>query len=319
MKFAYLIFAHQQPELFIRLIKKIDSAESIFFIHIDKRVDIAPFKEIEKFIAVRKIVWIKRASIVWAGFNQIRVTLAGLRAVLDYPEKISHVTFISGQDYPVKPILEYHRYLSQSNEANFIEYSSLPRPNWANGGLDRIHYYHLLFTKFRLAFPIISYLKIKLPFTAQNKYTLLRKVVNYLPSSKKFPRKFLTGYIPYEGSNWFTFSTSLVRDIFHELETNKKFYRYFKYTHHPDEIFFQTLILNRLPKQVEKTVNQNLTYVEFDKTTGRPFNLTIDFFEKLKNTNRFFARKFEEKESHSLLEKIDTELLNTGNPIRNID
>lgn len=186
MKFAYLIFAHQQPELFIRLIKKIDSAESIFFIHIDKRVDIAPFKEIEKFIAVRKIVWIKRASIVWAGFNQIRVTLAGLRAVLDYPEKISHVTFISGQDYPVKPILEYHRYLSQSNEANFIEYSSLPRPNWANGGLDRIHYYHLLFTKFRLAFPIISYLKIKLPFTAQNKYTLLRKVVNYLPSSKNF-------------------------------------------------------------------------------------------------------------------------------------
>src|SRR3982750_2819655 len=98
MKFAYLVFVHKNPEQFIRLIKTIDTPDSVFFIHVDKKADIAPYKKVEDIIDPKKITWLKRKGIVWAGFNMIRVSLDGLREIVKSTEPISHVTLLSGQD-----------------------------------------------------------------------------------------------------------------------------------------------------------------------------------------------------------------------------
>jgi hypothetical protein len=316
MKFAYLILVHQNADQFIRMVQKLESDDSLFFIHVDKKADDRSFKKVAEHIDPRKIVWLKRRSVVWAGFNSIRVTLDGLKAIAQAEAPIGYVTFISGQDYPIKPVTAYHEHLKQSNGASFMQYSPMPRAHWANGGLDRIHYYHILFPSIRFAFPLISYLKIKLPYTQHPKWNLLKKIVRFLPATKKFPRKFIHGYTPYEGSNWFTFSIALVKDILKELEKDRSFYTYFKYTHHSDEIFFQTLVLNKLPQQVKNIKNELVTYVDWDATTGRPVSFTLQHFEALKNSPLYFARKFDSRVSVEIMDKIDKELLNIKSSIQ---
>ncbi len=309
MKFAYLILVHKNPEQFIRLVRKLDSPDSLFFVHVDKKTDERPFKKVLEYIDAGKIVWLKRRGVVWAGFNSIKVTLDGLRAAANSKEKVSYITFISGQDYPIKPVAAYHQFLKDSNGASFMEYAAMPRPNWANGGLDRIHYYHFLFPNFRIAFPLLSYLKVKLPFANESKWDLLKKIVKPFPATKKFPRKFINGYTPYEGSNWFTLSIGLVNDILTGLEKDKNFYTFFKYTHHADEIFFQTLVLNKFPQHINNINNHNLTYVNWDKTTGRPVSFTLEHFEAMQNSKLYFARKFDTAVSEEIMDRIDKELL----------
>lgn len=310
MKFAYLIFVHRNADQFIRLVKRLDTADSLFFVHVDKKANEEEYKKVMQFVDAGKFVWLRRWNIVWAGFNSMRATLHGLEEVARHPDPISHISFISGQDYPLKPVESYHRFLAQAGGKSFLEYAPLPRPGWQNGGLDRIHYYHFYFPSFKLVFPPVSFLKAKLPYAHGKKWNVLKKIIPFIPSVKKFPRKFLEGYKPYEGSSWFTFSLEMLKEILKEVQANKAFYNYFRYTQCSDEIFFQTLIVNRLPFLLEKTVNDNLRYIVFDKNTGRPFDNTLEHFDAFKQTDAFFARKFVPGISDAVMKKIDEELLN---------
>ncbi len=44
MKISYCILAYNDPELLSRAVKKLESPDVDFFIHIQKSVDIKPFK-----------------------------------------------------------------------------------------------------------------------------------------------------------------------------------------------------------------------------------------------------------------------------------
>lgn len=305
MKIAYLVTAHAYPDHFIRMIKQLDSDNSYFFIHIDKKSDIAPFLKVEQAVDKSKIIWLKRRSHVWAGFNAIRTTLEGMRQIVNFYEPIDYISTISGQHYPLKPISEFHTYLSGNMGKSFIEYSQMPRAHWANGGMDRIGYYHIIFRHFRIALPLISYVKVKLPFTDPSKFRVARKLIRLLPAAKEFPRKFLPGCKPFEGSNWFTLHIGLVRKVLKQIEEDGSVYRFYKHTHVADEMFFQTLILNKLPEMQDDLVNDNLTFIKWDITTGRPFTLTESYTQALQQSEDFLARKFEPVPSKKLLLAID--------------
>lgn len=307
MKFAYLVFVHKNPDQFIRLIKAIDTPDSVFYIHVDKKADIGPFKKIEQAIDPNKITWLKRKGIVWAGFNMIRVSLDGLREIIKSKQPISHVTLLSGQDYPIKPIPEFHTFLMKNYGKDFIETSLMPRPNWQNGGMDRILYYHIHFPKFRLTYPLFSYLDIKLTYKQYGIWDVLKKIVPYIPKGKPFPRKFLENTTPYEGSQWWTLSFNTVKNIIRFLDKDERFYSYFKYTHVPDEMFFQTVVMNNDINQPENIINNNLRYVDWNSQSGHPRTLDETDLDKLANSEAFFARKF--NEDSEVLNLIDNSLL----------
>ena len=307
MKFAYLVVTHKDPEQFIRLLQAIDSAESVFYIHVDKKVSIEPFKKVEDFIDPEKITWLKRKSIIWAGFNMIRATLEGIREILKSTDQLSHITLLSGQDYPIKPIQAYHDYLIANQGKDFIETSAMPRPGWQSGGMDRILYHHIIFPKFRLAYPLLSYLNVKLRYREGGLFDLYKKVVAFLPKQKDFPRKFLKDTLPFEGSQWWTLSISSAKNIIHFLDTDKQFYNYFKYTHVADEIFFPTLVKNNSINAAGNIVNNNLRHIDWNSDTGHPRTLDESDYNILAGSNDFFARKFD-KDSE-ILNLIDKELL----------
>jgi hypothetical protein len=130
---------------------------------------------------------------------------------------------------------------------------------------------------------------------------------NYL---KVLPKKVLCG-----GSTWFALTRDCVSDILQFIKNNKRLVRYFKYTAHPDEMFFQTAIMN-LPKKHE--VLPSLTYTDWSQPEPPyPANISHQHVDDFKNgiftdngynqTDYFFVRKFDENEL-TVLDAIDQKL-----------
>lgn len=71
-------------------------------------------------------------------------------------------------------------------------------------------------------------------------------------------RKFPTEFIPYGGSAWWCLSKDAIQYIYNFVKENEEFVEFFDYVFLPDEIFFQTILLNSPLK--ENIVNQSLTY-----------------------------------------------------------
>lgn len=313
MKFAYLILAHKNPKQLARLVSRLDTKDALFFIHIDQKAAQEPFEQALSEIASARLHFVKeRKNIVWGGFNMIRATLNGLKEIAALGETISHVTLMSGQDYPIKTAELYQAFLFQHPQKTFIEYFSMPTPSIAHGGLDRLSYYHLIFTrKLHLAFPLFSFLKVRSAHAKQGKWLLIKRLTDFLPSAKPYPRKFIPSKTPYYGSQWCTLSMEAVKYILGELAKDTRFYNYFKYTHIPDEMFFQSLLLNAEEKAIkENIVNQSLHYINWGATkSDHPNNVGLADIPQMMASEKFIARKFEAENDMTVLNKIDEMLL----------
>jgi hypothetical protein len=76
----------------------------------------------------------------------------------------------------------------------------------------------------------------------------------------------------------------------------------------PDEIFFQTIILNS--SFARRAVNDNLRYIEWkDPDAGSPAILRKSDFQKLASSSKLFARKFDMTVDTEVLDFIDREII----------
>ena len=91
-------------------------------------------------------------------------------------------------------------------------------------------------------------------------------------------------------------------------EKNPDYLEYHKFTHVPDEIFFQSIISSNFPKS---RIKPSVTYVNWNrKGCELPVTFSLSDLDELKNNQYLFARKFDQNISFDLLNIIDKELLN---------
>ena len=99
MKLAFLISTHTDIPQLRRLVEALPD-NSVFFIHVDKKVDIAPFKE--AFIGDERIVFIEhRVDVKWGSINEVEYQMELVRAALNCGEDFSRLITLSGMDYPL--------------------------------------------------------------------------------------------------------------------------------------------------------------------------------------------------------------------------
>ena len=75
------------------------------------------------------------------------------------------------------------------------------------------------------------------------------------------------------------------------IEKDPKLLRSFKFTSCADEHFFQIVLLNS--HFSKKCVNDNLYFMIWEKYAWNPNYLDMDDYEKMTNTQKLFARKFQ--------------------------
>lgn len=286
MKLAYLILAHKLPEQLTRLVNTLNNETSHFFIHIDKRAE-AVYSEAQRQLAAFPNVQFvsKRYSCRWGQFSIVNATIASLEMLVKSGADFEAVFLLSGQDYPIKHQSYIDSFLAHHPGQQFIDWFPLDQPNkWTNQGgpyqaMRRVENWHFAF----------------------------RSKWIHLPLQRKLPN----GFLPYGGSQWWTLTRDCVEWIVDFVTNNPEFLHFFRYTFIPDELFFQTLLLNS-PFRKE-VVNDGLRYVDFSRANPTPPAVLLkQDFEFLRNgTDALFARKFDMNRDSEILDLIDREILNS--------
>jgi Core-2/I-Branching enzyme len=150
----------------------------------------------------------------------------------------------------------------------------LPTDSWSNGGLDRLRDWHLRYHG----------LHVRLP---------LRRS---LPNSLR----------PWGGSAYWIVSRGALRTIFDFVQANPGYVRFFEHVDIPDELFFQTILLNS--PEAGRCVDFRLHYTEWSRTPA-PAILVSDDYPHLVESSCLFARKFDQAQDGEILDMIDRGLL----------
>jgi hypothetical protein len=285
MNVAYIIHAYKNPDQLKRLIDTLDSERSFFFVHIDKKVNIKPFEEL--LVNNNKVYWIPRENSDWGTINTVKAVLNGIYQAIHSNVKFDYYYFLSGQDYPIKSNNYIYNFLQENKEKDFIYYFSLPSKEWKGGGIQRFNRYYLIISK--------------------NKY--IRRIINNL--GFVLPRRKLPYNLkPYGGEFYFGLSRKSVDYILSFIETHVDYLPFFKYTQIPEEIFFQTILLNADNNIKQHIINKTLTFIDWSRTkSSGPATLAVEDFDKITKCNELFARKFDLNLDSAILDMIDNQLL----------
>lgn len=286
MKLAALILMHRYPAQAEKLIDSLTEGNIDVFVHIDARAE-KLFAELSaKYANKRNVIFLKkRYKVYWGSFNQIKATLELLLTA----KKLGHYDYyslLSGQDLPVKPLKEFHRYLEKNKGKEFLHWYKLPdHTNHSKyGGMDRMELYWLD-------------VKPKFGYVYAKANDIVQKFQRRFKWFRKTPLQL------YAGANWFTLTESAVNYITGYIEKNTWFLKMFRYTSCADEIFVQTLLLNSPLK--EHIVNDCLRYIDWKSGPEYPRVLREEDYDKfVRAENKFFGRKFDETIDEAVIEKV---------------
>jgi hypothetical protein len=273
---AILILAHKNHKQLVDLVNHLKTNFSLY-IHIDQK---SRFE-----IKYEKNVYpIKKFKVYWGSYNQILATreLMKVSASKNYDRYL----LISGQDLPIMSNQDIIKYFT-GNTNIYLRGERLPAPFWRElpqGGLDRMKYYYINYHNNKLL-NISSRLINYTIHRFQDIFKYYRKIPNDL----------------YGGSTWFNLTHEAII-ICLEKMYDEKYLNIFKYTRCADEIIIQSILYNS--KLSSSIINDNLRYTDWAKGGNNPKVLTLGDFDKIVNSGKLFARKFDFKIDSKVIEKI---------------
>ena len=285
MKYGIIMTVHNNPKQLRRLCETLINSNAYFFIHVDKKSNFSLFEN--ELNDIPRLKLISTNKVYWADISQVDATIDLIKEALE--ANMDYIFFISGQDYLIKNDNNLLKYVDVNK--NYMEYFKLPNYAWGKDGrCNRYKYYH----------NIINCHK-SFKFNPRNTYyNFINRVFLKIQRIFKINRKFINGYVPYSGANWFNINSKCAKYI---LNNYKKIYKYFKFVQFPDEMFIQTLVLNsNLKNSVE---NDTLRYIDWHTGPEQPRILTSEDYEKIIQSNAIFCRKLDEKKDKKIFDMLD--------------
>ena len=279
MRQAYVVTAYKDPAQIERLIKRLNHPWFDFYIHLDKKVNKKDFAYLAN---LDRVIFIKnRATVRWGSHNLTVGILNSFNEILESGKNYDFVSVVSGQDYLIKPIEKLYSFLDNNKGKNFIYYED-PGEDWWSHNIKRVNKFHMT------------------NFGFKGK-TRLEVIINSILPKRKFPLP----YALYGGpcATHMTLSTDCVKYVVDFMKKNKGLQRFVFFSWGTDEFLIDTIIMNSSFK--DTVVNDNLYYIDWSLGGFNPKVFTIKDFDALKDTEKFYARKFDIKVDTSVMDKID--------------
>lgn len=273
---AYLIIAHNEPEILGTLLQLLDNPLNDIFVHIDVRaVDVDAYvRKLEMRYATLHIL-AHPMAVYWGDISQVEVELRLFETALSAgPHAYYHL--LSGVDLPLKSQEEIHEFFRLHQGKEFVGF-------WLDDRHQRdlkrkVCRYHF-FTKYFKGGPRWKH---NLCAFVRNTCLALQKIV---PLQRNQHLELRKGY------NWVSISHDFCKYL---LEHKAQILRRFKYTLCPDEIFLQTLLWNSPFKDkiysMESASEGSLRSIDWER--GNPYVWQADDVAMLLESPYLFARKF---------------------------
>ncbi|HEY0058615.1 MAG TPA: beta-1,6-N-acetylglucosaminyltransferase [Flavisolibacter sp.] len=296
IKKAYIILAHKNPMQLQRLVGALSDGCSHFFVHIDSRTGISPFRIFLH--SPKHISILPGIKTEWGGFGLVKAALNGLEAVFRSEEKFDHIILLSGQDYPIKSNKQIDDFLERHKGKNFLEHFPLPSPaKWSpGGGLYRVNkYFFGLKTCQRYAAKSANFLGRLLP-------CMRRKTYDHMEA--------------FAGSMWWIINSYAAQYIINFVAMNPGYVRFHRFTFAPDELFFHMILLNSKDDRIRSSiVNNDLHFIRWkDIKASHPETIKKEDLGDLLRSEALFARKFDATADAEILDLIDTHC-RAANPV----
>lgn len=294
MKLAFLISTHTDVSQLKRLVEALPD-NSVSFIHVDGKVDIAPFKE--AFIGDERVVFIEhRVNVKWGSINEVEYQMELVRTALNSGEQFDRLITISGMDYPVWSKEQIVQFFEQDREKEYLTAIDVSFP-WRMSAIYQQYFFW-----------------VHKPGSGWKYYVTraLGRTLRLLGVKKPLRRKIGDKtYKLYKGAAWWAITPKLAKVILHEWDTNEELKDWLKWCMCPAELFVQTVALNDEVWR-EKCMLDNekyslpmhtpLTYVTWVNEEIK--TLDESDYDKIIQSNKMFCRKVASGKSDGLIELI---------------
>ncbi len=283
--------AHKNEEQLKRLVERLNDPISSFFVHIDNKASVNSFRKSLK--GWKNVHFIDCVRTDWGSFGLVEATINALKTIKHTGINYERISLLSGQDYPIKSNEDINNFFKTSSHTVFMEHYTLPNyGKWTSGGgMYRIDKYFLgIHPSKKFIAKTVNFLSIFLPL-------IKRK----LPKPLK----------PFAGSQWWTIDMNALEYILKYIEDNPEYVAYHQFTFAPDELFFQTIIMNAADEKLIKSIkNDNLRYMKWESSSAaHPKTLLKKDINDISKSDALFARKFDASTDKEILEIIDHKFL----------
>lgn len=279
MRFACLIVTYTSPRLTKRIIDKLNNGDFDFYIHLDKKVDMETHREL---FDIPNVYFIKkRVDIKWAGFSTVVASFNGIQQIAETGIEYGSISLFSGQDYPIKSAAYISNFLKEHAGKQLVNHWDF-ETQWTEA-FERINKYHFTDVVFKGRYLVQS---------------LLNRVIKkrWVPEDLKF-----------YGTNsmFWTLTLECALYVMNYVENNSRLKRFLKYTWGSDEFIFPTVIMNSPFK--DTLINNNFRYVDWSAGGARPKTLLTEDYDKIVQSGKIIARKFDIDADENILDMIDKE------------
>lgn len=244
MRIAYLILAHNNPAHLRRLIGRLRAPESRFFVHIDAKSDIAPFRALA---GPDTTLCERRVNGTWGDISLVDATLEALRCAAAPGAGIDggfdYFVLLSGACYPLRTPADIADFLARHRGTEFIEAFPMPDPAYGKP-IERLTRYWIR----------------KGPPLARLRWPLQRLLNRFMPARDYRAALGAGADALVAGSQWWCLSAEAVALVLDHERAQPGLHRFCRLVDCPDEFFFQYLVWN---SPLRARVSHSLTYTRW--------------------------------------------------------
>lgn len=292
---AFLIMAHNNWYTFEKIIQLLDAPWNDFYLHIDIKAKGFDKPRIQSLAKKSKIYFTKRHNITWGNESQIKAEMTLFKAAYkNGPYYYYH--FLSGADLPIKSKEHIYDFFEKSDEQFLVCENDYPKYEW------------------RLAKYMNVFRTRLIPQRLQKWLNVVSEIVQYklgIDRAKELKKKY-----PILGKerNWCDLRQNAVEALLFAESEIKAFTRF---SHCPDEMYKQIILLNSHDKGVGKISNTNIRINYFLEGTDHPTTFTVDDYNELIGAPAHFiyARKFDESVDIKIIDMLFNSIQSASNQI----
>jgi len=276
MKQVFLIHAHKDLDQLNALVAQLCDEDFDIYVNLDRKSDIDPARVHPAAHLVGK-----RIDVRWGGFSQVQATLNSLRQIVAEVPEFDKVVFLSAQDFPLLPNDRLKRELSALARHELLDAMPLRPGGWPVAFRYQYFYREGGGRAERIACAVAN--------------RLLRLAGRH--------RRMPGGLQAWGGSSWWALSRACIAHVLERVDREPAIARFFATVLCPDEMFFQTLVMNS-PFRA-RVLSQNFRYIQWPEQGSRnPKVLDEGDFERIAASGAHFCRKLDSERSASLLPRL---------------
>lgn len=286
---AFLLVAFNDFSLLEYRIRLLDDPRNTIFLVVDDKSGDYDRQRLTNALTYSELIFIPQFKIYWAGLSQMKASLELLEAAYNHKTSFIYYHYLMGADLPIKSNQYIHDFCEQHYPAEFLEFE-------------------------KAAYDFSTFKKTYYHFFVENNMFRTKKwakCLNYGPVKlqqwlgikRKEEKKLYAGSALYS-----------ITDRFAEylVQHKEKIYKEYRWTLSCDEVYLQTEIMESQFRDniyaFEEMMYGNLRLIEWNNTqnTNSPTVFALKDFDRLIHADErlLFARKFEERSSVELIEKL---------------